>query len=151
MGPDLLGSQHQSALTAQGLQLHGTQGQYWADHKNRHLEIVSQAHGFEQVNPNFFKPYPDWDDPSKTEWVGYGYDSIKQGLDDVRTLLERTEGLPKDRARAVRQEMIDAWEKTRPLPNQALVGTAVNEAVRLSIAHGNAWVGFGEGLRAVLL
>jgi hypothetical protein len=38
------------------------------------------------------------------------------------------------------------YEETRPLPNQALVGTAINEAVRLSFSNGSRWVEFDKEL-----
>jgi D-galacturonate reductase len=135
-------SEHNSALTNQGLQLSGTEGEYWADHKDRHLHFVTQKRGYEDYNPNFFKCYNDWDDPEKIEWVGYGYDSIKQGLDDVRYIYEKTSSLSEEEALAARSEILTKLEKTRALPNQALIGTAINDAVRLSIANNNQYVTF---------
>jgi len=137
-------SEHQSALTSQGLQLLGTEGEYWADHKNRNLLFVTQSGGFEHYNPNFFKTYDDWNDPGRVEYVGYGYDSLVQGLDDIREIISATAGLAPAAALDKRREMIAALEPLRPLPSQALIGTAIGEAVRLSIAHGSAWVGFGD-------
>jgi hypothetical protein len=40
--------------------------------------------------------------------------------------------------------MIAQFEKTRPLPQQALIGTAVNEAVRLSVTRGSRFVVFDK-------
>lgn len=139
-------SEFNSALTNQGLQLSGTEGEYWADHKDRNLHFVTQAHGYEDFNPNFFKGYNDWDDPDEVEWVGYGYDSIKQGLDDIRNIVFQTLSLDQEQAMAKRKEIIAKLEKTRALPNQALIGTAINEAVRLSLANNNCFVGFDEQL-----
>jgi predicted dehydrogenase len=137
-------SEHQSALTSQGLQLLGTEGEHWADHKNRNLFFVTQSAGFEHYNPNFFKTYNDWDHPDQPEHVGYGYDSIMQGINDIRDIIAATAGMAPEQALAKRREMIAALEPLRPLPAQALIGTAINEAVRLSIANGNRCVGFGE-------
>jgi hypothetical protein len=137
-------SEHQSALTSQGLQLLGTEGECWADHKNRNLFFVTQSAGFEHYNPNFFKTYNDWDHPDQPEHVGYGYDSIMQGINDIRDIIAATAGMAPEQALAKRREMIAALEPLRPLPAQALIGTAINEAVRLSIANGNRYVGFGE-------
>jgi len=139
-------SEHQSALTNQGLCLMGTQGEYWSDHKDRHTYFCTQEGGFEHFNPNFFKGYNDWNEPDKIEWVGYGYDSIKQPLDDIRAILTATAGLDTKTALAKRQTMIAALEPHRPLPDQALIGTAVNEAVRLSIANDSAYVRFGPDM-----
>jgi predicted dehydrogenase len=134
-----------TALTSQGLQLTGTQGEYWADHKNRNLFFCTQEGGFEHYNPNFFKAYDDWDAPGEVQHVGYGYDSIVQGLDDIRRIEMATAGMEEAAALDARRRLIAELEPVRPLPNQALIGTAINEAVRLSIAQGSAWVGFDEG------
>jgi len=138
-------SDHNSSLTNQGLQLSGTEGEYWADHKDRNLHFVTQKRGYEDYNPNFYKCYNDWDNPQEVEWVGYGYDSIKQGLDDIRYI----EG--KDQSLEARCEMIAKLEQTRALPNQALIGTAINEAVRLSIANQNGYVIFDDEMRPVVM
>jgi len=139
-------SEHQSALTNQGLCLMGTQGEYWSDHKDRNTYFCTQDGGFEHFNPNFFKGYCDWNDPTRTEWVGYGYDSIKQPLDDIRAILNATVGLDAGAALAKRRELIAALEPVRPLPDQALIGVAINEAVRLSIDHDSAYVYFDQDL-----
>ncbi|MBO3803696.1 MAG: Gfo/Idh/MocA family oxidoreductase, partial [Candidatus Brockarchaeota archaeon] len=86
-------SDFNTALTNQGLQLSGTEGEYWADHKNRNLYFLTQKNGFEHYNPNFFKPYDSFDWEGGTEYVGYGYDSIVQGLDDIRRIQEVTRGM----------------------------------------------------------
>ncbi|UCH35745.1 MAG: Gfo/Idh/MocA family oxidoreductase, partial [Armatimonadota bacterium] len=101
-------SEHQSALTNQGLNLLGTEGEYWADHKNRNLLFVTQSGGFEHYNPNFFKTYDDWNSPDQPEYVGYGYDSIMQGVNDIRAIAAATRGLPADDALAKRRDMIAA-------------------------------------------
>ncbi len=143
-------SEFNSALTNQGLQLSGTEGEYWADHKDRNLHFVTQKHGYEDFNPNFFKCYNDWDNPDEVEWVGYGYDSIKQGIDDIRYIITETLGLSEEQALKKRKEIIEKFEKTRALPNQALIGTAINEAVRLSIANNNRFVSFDKNMYPVL-
>jgi predicted dehydrogenase len=144
-------SQHNSALTNQGLQVLGTEGEYWADHKDRNLHFVTDRGGYEDYNPNFFKAYDSWDHPDDVDWVGYGYESIVQGLNDIRRLYEETAGLSGEARRERRRAIIATLAESRPLPNQALIGTAVNEAVRLSIAHNSRFVGFDEKMYPVLL
>jgi predicted dehydrogenase len=136
----------ETALTKQGLQLTGTQGEYWADHKDRHLYFCTQARGFEHFNPNFFKGYVDPDDPSRTEYVGYGYDSILQGIRDVQRIIGETLGADARQALRRRREILADLAPIRALPDQALVGTAVNEAVRLSIDTDNQYVCFDDNL-----
>jgi len=137
-------SEHNSALTNQGLQLSGTEGEYWADHKDRNLHFVTQEGGYEHYNPNFFKEYDDWDADGEIQYVGYGYDSIVQGLNDVRNIDRACGGLKGPERLERRRELIAALASTRPLPSQALIGTAVNEAVRLSVDNGSRFVAFDE-------
>ncbi len=137
-------------LTNQGLQLTGTEGTYAADHANRNCNFVTTAHGTETYNPYFFKPYPDWDDPGKTEWAGYGGDSLVQPIHDLLSIHRRTKGLAEPEAKAVRLRILEELGKVRPLPEQALIGTAVNEAVRLSMTNGSRAVVFGEGMTPML-
>ena len=136
----------ETALTKQGMQLTGTQGEYWADHKDRNLYFCTQGRGFEHFNPNFFKGYCDPDDPGRIEYVGYGYDSLLQGIKDVQRIVAETRDLVPLLALRRRREILEQLEPIRALPNQALVGTAINEAVRLSIDTDNQYVGFDEEL-----
>jgi predicted dehydrogenase len=133
-----------TAWANQGLELRGTKGEYFSHHKDRNTYFVTDEHGFEHYNPNFFKAYDDWDAPGRVQWVGYGRESIVQGLDDIARIERETDGLSPERALHLRRQIIAELEPLRPLPSQALVGTAVNEAVRLSIANDSRWVGFDE-------
>jgi predicted dehydrogenase len=129
-------------LTNQGFQLTCTQGEYRADNADRNSNFVTQSGGVQRFNPHFFKPYNDWDNPAKTEWAGYGGDSILQPLQDIQCLNSVSAG--------ERREMIAQFEKTRPLPRQALLATAVNEAVRLSVTRGSRFVVFDRKMRPKL-
>lgn len=144
-------SEKNSAMTNQGLQLSGTKGEYWADHKFRNLHILTDDAGFQQINPNFFRPYDSWEQEGGIEYVGYGYESISQWLRDARQLHIETEGMSTEDARAHRGRRLKEWEAgQRPLPRQALIGVAVNEAVRLSLDHGSAYVVFDDNWRPKL-
>ena len=133
-----------SAMTNQGMNLLGTKGEYWADHKDRNTHFVTDEKGYEDYNPNFFKQYDSWDFPGDVDNVGYGYDSIVQGINDVRRLTTATEGMSADEALKVRKEMLKEMEATRGLPGQALVGVAINNAVRMSADAGGKFVTFDE-------
>lgn len=137
-------SEHNSALTNQGLQLLGTEGEYWADHKARNCHFVTQKNGYEDYNPNFFKTFDSWDTEAEFDVAGYGYESIVQGLRDVARLYEETGHLEEPEALHERARLIQTLEPKRALPSQALIGTAVNEAVRLSIDRGSCYVSFDE-------
>jgi predicted dehydrogenase len=138
-------SEKNSAMTNQGLQISGTKGEYWADHKFRNLHILTDDEGFQQINPNFFRHYDSWDVGPDIECVGYGFESISRWLRDIHQLHCETEGLSAQAALAHRERRLKQWEAgQRPLPRQALIGVAVNEAVRLSLAHNNAYIAFDE-------
>jgi predicted dehydrogenase len=140
-------SEFNSALTNQGLQLSGTEGEYWADHKDRGLHFVTQEHGFEHFNPNFYRAYDSFDGGGRVEYVGYGYDSIVQGIDDIRAIQEFTREMGPAAALARRREMIAQLEELRALPSQALIGTAVIEGVRLSVQNGSRFVAFDDRMQ----
>jgi predicted dehydrogenase len=145
-------SEKNSAMTNQGLQISGTKGEYWADHKFRNLHILTDDEGFQQINPNFFKHYDSWETDGGIEYVGYGFESISRWLRDIQTLHMETESMSEADALAYRARKLDEWEAgQRPLPRQALVGVAVNEAVRLSLANGSRYVVFDEGFAPRLL
>ncbi len=137
-------------LTNQGFQLTCTEGEFRADNADRNSNFVTTANGYERFNPYFCKPYLDWDCPERDNWIGYGIDSIVQPIDDILRILQETDGLGEEKAVAKRKDMLKEFEKTRALPRQALVATAVNEAVKMSLLNGNAVVRFDGGLRPVL-
>ena len=137
-------SDNESALTNQGLMLHGTNGEYWADHKDRNCRFITEKDGYEDYNPNFFRTYDSWDPAHETDVWGYGFESIAQGVRDIISLQRRTAGLSAEEARRARRRILDTLAPKRALPEQALVGTSVNEAVRLSIANNNSAVVFNE-------
>ena len=143
-------SEHNSAMTNQGLQLLGTDGEYWADHKDRNCHFVTQLRGYEDYNPNFFKTFDSWDPEARIEVAGYGYESIAQGIDDILNLYEETAGLSESDALNRRKQLILSLESHRALPAQAMVGTAVNEAVRLSISCQSRYVSFDSEMYPVL-
>ena len=138
--------QSSSALTSQGLHLLGTEGEYWADHKDRNCRFVTTSGGYEDYNPNFFKPFDSWEPGVDVDWNGYGYRSIAQGIEDIRYLRAEIAGLDAREALERRKEILEAMGPKRALPEQALIGTAINEAVRLSLEHGSRAVEFGDGM-----
>ncbi|MBS3764299.1 MAG: hypothetical protein KGZ25_13460, partial [Planctomycetes bacterium] len=134
--------------TQQGMMIQGTKGEYKADHADRNLYFVTDEEGFEHYNPNFMKPFEDWNEPGETDWNGYGYESNSMGIFDVRKLHEATEGKSESEALEIRRKMIDGWQADglRAMPRNALVGVAVNEAVRLSLENGSHPVIFEDNM-----
>ncbi|MEW5974570.1 MAG: Gfo/Idh/MocA family oxidoreductase [Acidobacteriota bacterium] len=142
-------SEHNSALTNQGMQLLGTEGEYWADHKDRNCHFVTQSNKYEDYNPNFFKTFNAWEPDQDFEVRGYGYESIVQGIHDIAKICQATAELSQEEALLHRKRMLRQLEPKRALPSQALIGTAINEAVRLSIAKGSRFVSFDADMNPV--
>lgn len=135
-----------SAMTNQGMQLLGTLGEYWGDHKARGTHFVTEEKGYEDYNPNFFKQYDSWDFPAEDDNVGYGYESIAQGLNDIRRIGLATDGKSAEEAFKIRKEMITEMEEMRGLPRQALIGVAINNAMRMSADAGGKFVVFDDDM-----
>ncbi|HPQ47440.1 MAG TPA: Gfo/Idh/MocA family oxidoreductase [Clostridia bacterium] len=129
-----------SAMTNQGMMMLGTMGEYWADHKDRNTHFATEAEGFDEYNPNFFKQYDSFDFPGEVDNVGYGYDSIVQGINDVRRIVNDTDTVEE------RRSMLRQMEETRALPGQALIGVAINNAVRMSADAGGKFVVFDKDM-----
>lgn len=134
--------ENNARMTQQGLMLAGTQGEYKADHADRNCYFATDARGFEHYNPNFVKPFDDWDAPGRTDWQGYGIESNSRGILDVQHLADETAGLSPQAAHARRKEIIAAWAEmnTRAMPENAMVAVAVNEAARMSYDAGGKFV-----------
>ena len=139
-------SANNSAMTNQGMMMLGTMGEYWADHKDRNTHFATEDEGFDEYNPNFFKQYDSFDFPGEVDNVGYGYDSICQGLNDVKQIVAKTTGLAESEALKKRKEILSEMEATRALPKQALIGVAVNNAVRMSADAGGKFVVFDDNM-----
>ncbi len=112
-----------SALSYQSLKVIGTLGRFESDQKDRGLRLITDETGIEDVNPYFTQTYPI---TGGHEYRGYGIDSVRTFLEDVRDLVDgrRT---PADLAAC------------RPTLEQALMSTAVVEAVNRSLAGGGVW------------
>jgi predicted dehydrogenase len=134
-------------MTQQGMMFQGTQGEYKSDHADRNCYVVTDDAGFEHYNPNFMKPFDDWD-ANATDWTGYGYESNAMGVRDKLAILVATEGKSAEGKLAAREELLARWTANgcRCLPRQALIGVAINEAVRLSLAHASRFVTFDDNL-----
>jgi D-galacturonate reductase len=135
-------------MTQQGMMLQGTQGEYKSDHANRNCYFVTDERGFEHYNPNFMKPYDDWDAPDATDWTGYGYESNAMGIRDKQKIMAACAGQPAKKKAELRRQLLVEWDAAgcRAMPRQALVGVAINEAVRMSVDAGSRFVEFDDRL-----
>ena len=139
-------------MTQQGMMFQGTKGEYKSDHADRNCYFVTDDGGFEHYNPNFMKPFDDWDVPGETDWTGYGYESNACGIGDKRKILAATEGRSPEEKASIRQKLLGEWDRTgcRAMPSQALIGVAINEAVRMSVDNGSKFVTFDDTLHPEL-
>ncbi|MCX7704886.1 MAG: Gfo/Idh/MocA family oxidoreductase, partial [bacterium] len=118
-------------LSNQGFQMTCTQGEFRADNANRNSNFSTTKNGYELYNPYFFKPYVNWDNPEIDMYLGYGADSIIQAIDDCIKILDETSGLSEKQAIEKRKKIISEFEKTRPLPAQAMISVSVIEAAKM--------------------
>ena len=135
-------------MTQQGMMFQGTKGEYKAEHADRNCYFTTDEGGFEHYNPNFMKPFDDWDEPDTVEWQGYGFESNSMGILDKVKILAATAGKSDEEKAAARKALLEQWSVTacRALPREALIGVAVNEAVRLSVDAGSKFVTFDDKL-----
>jgi hypothetical protein len=115
-----------SALSYQSLKVIGTEGRFVSDQRDRGLEVITEAGGIETLNPYFTQSYPVGDG-TRREYRGYGIDSVRTFLEDVRDLHD---------GRVAPADL----EPVRPTLRQALASTAVVDAVNQSLARDGAWV-----------
>jgi D-galacturonate reductase len=118
-----------SALSYQSLKIIGTEGRFESDQRDRGLELITEAGGIETLNPYFTQSYPVGDGTCR-EYRGYGIDSVRTFLEDVRDLHD---------GRIAPADL----EPVRPTLRQALASTAVVDAVNQSLAAGGTWVPIG--------
>jgi D-galacturonate reductase len=113
-----------SAMSDQKFTIVGTHGRIECNQKNRGIEIVAEETGIQSVNPYFSEFLPDTD--GAVRFSGYGHLSIDSFVHDLVSLKERKIS-PADLA------------LIRPTFKQALVSTAVIEAVNRSLAENSNW------------
>jgi len=118
-----------SALSDQKYKVIGTKGRIECDQKNRGLEFVHEDFGIQQINP-YFSDYlgnPD----GQMQFGGYGYKSIALFLDDVTQIQQGKRDIAK-------------LYQMRPSFQQALVSTAVIDAVNKSLEENGSWRGIDD-------
>lgn len=114
-----------SAMSDQTITVIGSDGRYQSDQKHRGVQQVSLPRGIEDINPYFSQRYADATEATRMH--GYGPRSIQQFLQDAREVAAGT--------RQVRE-----LQRTRPSFQEALVSTAICDAVRRSLAQGETWI-----------
>ena len=67
-------------------------------------------------------------------------------MNDVKRIVAETSGLSDSQAIAKRKEILKEMEETRALPKQALIGVAINNAVRMSADAGGKFMVFDENM-----
>ncbi|MFQ5801480.1 MAG: Gfo/Idh/MocA family protein [Candidatus Methylomirabilales bacterium] len=118
-----------SAMSDQKITAVGTGGRYYSDQKHRGVQLVTERGGTEEINPYFTQSYTGADGLPGV--YGYGPRCIQQFLGDVRDLIA---------GRCPRRSLL----ATRPSFREALVSTAVIEAVNRSLTRGSEWIPIEE-------
>jgi DNA-binding transcriptional LysR family regulator len=113
-----------SALSDQRFKIVGTKGRIECDQRNRGIELARQGAGVALINPYYADFLPDVD--GNLEFQGYSLKSIARFMADV-VMLKRGE------------TSLSHLDKTRPSLRQALVSTAVIDAVNRALCAGPAW------------
>lgn len=113
-----------SAMSDQKYKVIGTNGRIECDQKYRGVEIVNEENGIQTINPYFSKFQTN--SIGRNSYTGYDYKSISQFIYDI-------EDLEKGRI------TIEQLETIRPTFNEALVSTAVLEAVNKSLKNNSNW------------
>jgi len=115
-----------SSMSDQKIKVIGTEGRYESDQKDRSVQIVTEKGGIEDVNPYFTKSYPLCGTGFKY-FKGYGIESIRQFCEDALSIKSGASEPPD-------------FAGKRPTFRDALVSTAIVEAVNLSLKKGSLWV-----------
>jgi predicted dehydrogenase len=115
-----------SAMSDQKIKVIGTLGRIESDQKNRGVQVISDTNGIEDINPYFSDFYYDISDETMN-FKGYGCDSIVQFIADTQSIINR------DKAPRALKGLRATFE-------EALISTAVIEAVNISLRNGNKWV-----------
>ena len=115
-----------TAMSDQKIKVIGSKGRYESDQKNRGVQLVTDK-GVEDINPYFSKMYLDTDD--KYYISGYGPNSITQFILDTKKHMS---------GKKVKTEV--------PTFNDALISTAVIEAVDKSLRDNSTWIEIDKSL-----
>jgi D-galacturonate reductase len=113
-----------SALSDQRFLLVGSEGRMDLDQKDRGVTLVTAIGGIETLNPYFSMVLDDAS--GATSFQGYGFKSIERYVLDVCDVI----------AKRISPKSLEA---SRPSLHQALVSTAVVEAVNQSLSQGGEW------------
>jgi predicted dehydrogenase len=114
-----------SAMSDQKIAVVGTGGRFESDQKHRGVQLVTETGGIEDINPYFTQIYTG--NENRMGVHGYGPRSIRQFLQDICDL-------------CAGRISLDELNSVRPSFVQALVATAVAEAVAKSMQSNSAWV-----------
>jgi hypothetical protein len=113
-------------MSDQKIKVIGSLGRIESDQKNRGLKITTEAKGIEDINPYFSEFYDDIAGDSMN-FSGYGCKSIVQFIKDSYSIINKSKN-PEE------------LKGLRATFEEALISTAVIEAVNLSLRKGNRWI-----------
>ncbi len=116
-----------SAMSDQRIKVIGTDGRIECDQKDRGIQVVTDTRGIEALNPYFSAFYGP---AGSARFEGYGRDSIEGFIKDVQQI----------RAGNITAAKLNATPRHRPTFRDALVSTAIVEAVNLGLQADGAWI-----------
>ena len=116
---------HSTAMSDQKIKFVCTKGRFELDQKERGIKIITDKNHLTEPNPDFCKMYGH--EKGKYYWQGYGIDSIKTFLSDLRLLKQN-------------KKKIKDLELIRPSFFEGLVSTAVIESANKSLKKKGIWV-----------
>jgi predicted dehydrogenase len=114
-----------SAMSDQKIKVIGTEGRIESNQKYRGLKIIDKT-GIEDINPYFSKFYYDIDN-KYMNFKGYGHSSIYQFIKDSHSIINGKKKPNKNKG-------------LRATFEEAMISTAIIEAVNYSLQKNNQWV-----------
>lgn len=118
--------QSTSAMSYQSIKVVGSTGRFESDQKDRGQQLITDDKGIEDINPYFTQAY-EGEGQGAVQFDGYGIESIRTFVNDVRKLCDQEINLI-------------ALQRIRPTFRQALISTAVSQAVTESLEQDGVWV-----------
>ncbi|MEC4672943.1 MAG: Gfo/Idh/MocA family oxidoreductase [Nitrospirota bacterium] len=115
-----------SAMSYQSIKVVGSAGRFESDQKDRGQQLITDDQGIEDINPYFTQGYVG-EGQASVQFDGYGIESIRTFMNDVRRLFDQ-------------EISLNALQAIRPTFQQALISTAVSQAVTESLERGGVWV-----------
>ncbi len=118
-------SNKSTAMSDQKFKIIGEKGRIEADQKCRGLKIINDDNGVRDINPYFSEYLYDMD--GNANFTGYGFDSIRQFIDDIDELKKGNISLK-------------YLSSNRPSFKSSIISVAITETVNKSLENKSKWI-----------